>query len=647
MNHNMFGLLYTTFQSFPLALLQAAALIGILATLLMLKGNKVFSESNSVLLGIVLGLSNAFFTLVITGWITLGLNALLITDFLFLAGFLGGRGNAIWAVIFAVLGHLIVVSAQNILYVLFDFMCIAGGGVLLRQHFIRREVNYLKWPTSIKLVLWRFTIVILPVLLLYFVPAAHEFSNVLLRQRIVGSFSFSVIILASVILLLRNERERENQMFIEPNSGLPNHRALQQYMEDVAPQSRKELRTLLIIDVPNARDLLQEHGHAWVDSFTSRLGSALTEIAAESWLTPYQPGLYCLSERSCAILLHGVTLQHVARRNLATRVYNALSENKFCQQGALSPWFTLSVFAVLPFHLKESTRFLRALAFVERTTEGAVQYFAASIVHQVQRENIVRQEIDRCIRTENAPLWLQPKICLATGRCIGAEALLRMQTGSSRRSFPPPQIFSIAARHHLLEKLEWAIIQTVVFYLESLPSRFSDLAISVNLSPTTLGKPGFGQQVCDLLKSRGIPGSRLLVEIIETSRLSVTEPVVAKNTTAMSGYGIRLSLDDFGTGYSSIYLLSQLSFYELKIDYSMVSSMEDPRVRAAILLSVESARQYNAVVTAEGIESPAQQKQLMEMGIQFGQGYLFEKAIPLEDFISYAEEHAAAEAQAS
>ena len=100
-----------------------------------------------------------------------------------------------------------------------------------------------------------------------------------------------------------------------------------------------------------------------------------------------------------------------------------------------------------------------------------------------------------------------------------------------------------------------------------------------------------------------------------------------------------MSLDDFGTGYASISLLSQYSFYELKLDYSMISNINNPRMREAILLSVDGARRYHAFVVAEGVETEEQRDMLIDMGIRYGQGFLFGKAMPFDDFLIFAEQN--------
>ena len=258
-------------------------------------------------------------------------------------------------------------------------------------------------------------------------------------------------------------------------------------------------------------------------------------------------------------------------------------------------------------------------------------------MRQLQRETRIRNYVEEWILANRAPLWLQPKVLLQNGRCLGAESLLRAwEDDSQSRYISPPEIFSIAAAHRLLGALEWVTVETIVSYLEQMPPELEQMLLSINLSPTTLSQPGFGARLCNLLKKKNVQGHRLVVEIIETSRLPVNNEIVQDNIYNLSKHGVQLSLDDFGTGYASISLLARLPFDELKLDYSMISNMDDPRTCSAIALSIEGAKRYNAKVVAEGVESEAQQQQLLDLGVTIGQGFLFGKAMDLPSFIDYS-----------
>lgn len=169
-----------------------------------------------------------------------------------------------------------------------------------------------------------------------------------------------------------------------------------------------------------------------------------------------------------------------------------------------------------------------------------------------------------------------------------------------------------------------------------MPEELSQTPLSLNLSPSTLSQPGFGERICALLTEKKIDGRRLVVEVIETSRLPLDKTSVRDNFNILAASGVKLSLDDFGTGYASIALLSSLPFDELKLDYSMISNMKDPRVRSAITLSIEGGKRYNATVVAEGVENIEQQRQLLNLGVENAQGFLFAKAMEFENFIQYA-----------
>ncbi|MGG2476026.1 EAL domain-containing protein, partial [Rhizobium sp. BR5] len=87
--------------------------------------------------------------------------------------------------------------------------------------------------------------------------------------------------------------------------------------------------------------------------------------------------------------------------------------------------------------------------------------------------------------------------------------------------------------------------------------------------------------------------------------------------------GVRLALDDFGTGYAALTLLARFPFEEVKIDHWMTSRLGQSRFRDAIALAFESAERYGAKLVTEGIETEEQSRLLMQMGIRFGQGYLY------------------------
>lgn len=109
-----------------------------------------------------------------------------------------------------------------------------------------------------------------------------------------------------------------------------------------------------------------------------------------------------------------------------------------------------------------------------------------------------------------------------------------------------------------------------------------------------------------------------------------TTDSVQQNFDTLIAAGVRLALDDFGTGYAALTLLARFPFEEVKIDQWMTSRLDQARFRDAVVLAFESAERYGAKLVTEGIETEEQCRILMQMGIRFGQGYLYSPAVPLD-----------------
>ncbi len=156
-----------------------------------------------------------------------------------------------------------------------------------------------------------------------------------------------------------------------------------------------------------------------------------------------------------------------------------------------------------------------------------------------------------------------------------------------------------------------------------------DLSVSVNVSARHLQEPDFAQRVAELLARHTRPlGARLELEVLETAALAD----VAYTSSLMERcrlLGLRFALDDFGTGYSTLTYLKRLPVDVLKIDRSFVHSMLDDRQDLAIVEGVIGlARTFGCVVIAEGVESPAQARLLIELGCDVGQGLGIAAAMP-------------------
>jgi EAL domain-containing protein (putative c-di-GMP-specific phosphodiesterase class I) len=152
----------------------------------------------------------------------------------------------------------------------------------------------------------------------------------------------------------------------------------------------------------------------------------------------------------------------------------------------------------------------------------------------------------------------------------------------------------------------------------------------VNLSRVSISDQNWIQRFIRLLSTSGIDPSQLVFEITETAAMSEID-VTLTFIRRLKEMGCRFALDDFGAGFSSFYYLKRFEVDYLKIDGSFIRDLAtDVGSRLFVKALNEVARGLNKQVIAEWVESPEVVKLLIEMGTQFGQGYLFQKPLPLE-----------------
>jgi EAL domain-containing protein (putative c-di-GMP-specific phosphodiesterase class I) len=157
--------------------------------------------------------------------------------------------------------------------------------------------------------------------------------------------------------------------------------------------------------------------------------------------------------------------------------------------------------------------------------------------------------------------------------------------------------------------------------------------MSINLSTIQVTYPGFVEFVTEAVQRAGVDPRRLLVEVTESANPD-PESVIAA-LLQLHDLGIRLAVDDFGTGFASMEQLARLPFAVIKMDRSLVATVDtDARAESVVTGVTDLARRLGALTVAEGIERPEQIPPLRAMGCQMAQGFHFAPALPAEELES-------------
>lgn len=243
-------------------------------------------------------------------------------------------------------------------------------------------------------------------------------------------------------------------------------------------------------------------------------------------------------------------------------------------------------------------------------------------------------ELRRAVADDELRLYLQPKIELAGGRMVGAEALVRWQH-PARGMVPPLQFIPFAEQTGFVRVLTLWMVEAGARAWPSL----RDLGVerlSVNLSTRDLMDTELPQRLQEILARHRVTPQRFCLEITESAIMD--EPQRALEILqALSAMGFKLSIDDFGTGYSSLAYLKRLPVDELKIDKSFVMGMARDADDAKIVRStIDLAHNLGLSVVAEGVENAQVYELLRELGCDEGQGYHMARPMPAGELPAFA-----------
>jgi diguanylate cyclase (GGDEF)-like protein len=273
-----------------------------------------------------------------------------------------------------------------------------------------------------------------------------------------------------------------------------------------------------------------------------------------------------------------------------------------------------------------------AMYHAKETGRDSYQFFKSEMnAHAIERQSL-EESLRYAIERQELVLHYQPKLNLATGEIIGAEALIRWRR-PQRGLVPPGQFIAIAEDCGLIVPIgRWvlreACRQARAWRVAGLPS----LCISTNVSSVELRAPGFVSGVRAILKETGLEPRYLELELTETALIEDSRSVtdVLKE---LKDIGVLLALDDFGTGYSSLIHLKRFPIDALKIDQSFVRDLTTDDDGAGIVTAmIGLGKSLHMQVVAEGVETRAQLEFLQEHGCPQAQGYYFSRPVSAAEF---------------
>ena len=258
---------------------------------------------------------------------------------------------------------------------------------------------------------------------------------------------------------------------------------------------------------------------------------------------------------------------------------------------------------------------------------GRFQFFTEDLNQQTHKRLEMENALHDAILYNQFELYYQPQVDLASGRIVGAEALIRWNH-PELGLVSPLDFVSLAEETNLIIPIGDWVLETACAQAALWKQNSNlDLLMAVNVSVRQLDDEGFVDRLISIVEQSGIPYRNLEVEITESSVMHQPDKMI-EILTRITSLGIQLALDDFGTGYSSLSYLRRFPFDKLKIDRSFIKDITSNPEDAAITNSiVEMAHNLNMIVIAEGVETDKQVNFLREGGCDEIQGYLISRPV--------------------
>ncbi|EGJ11457.1 EAL domain-containing response regulator [Rubrivivax benzoatilyticus] len=248
------------------------------------------------------------------------------------------------------------------------------------------------------------------------------------------------------------------------------------------------------------------------------------------------------------------------------------------------------------------------------------------------------EDLARAIGHGDIAVHFQPKVCVRTGLLRGVEALARWRHPQAG-DVPAGRFVELAEARGLIRELSFAVIETALGHLAHWCSRGLRLSLALNLSPRLLTVTDLVAELVARVREHGLEPSQVVLELTESSVVAAYDGGIGVLTRLrLKGFG--LSIDDYGTGYASMSQLARIPFSELKVDRQFVHDASERHAQRMLLESaLETARRFELVSVAEGVEREADWRLLQSLGCDVAQGYLIARPMAAEALQPWLRNH--------
>ena len=461
------------------------------------------------------------------------------------------------------------------------------------------------------------------------------------EARFVPYVDRRILVIVSEITDRKLAEQRIRRLaFYDTLTGLPNRQAFRLQLSGMLDEAgdNGEQVAILYIDLDNFKRINDTLGHSVgdgvIDAIAKRLVGSVRHRSAESHDEDVPAGVARLGGDEFACAITGFEDEGVLS-TIADRICEQLRQPLPFQghEFVVTPSIGVSVFPgdgeTVEDLLKNADV---AMYQAKESGKDTVRFYSGTMSVRSLRGLALEQDLRKAIENEDLELHYQPKLELATGKLVGAEALVRWR-GADGNYISPGSFIPMAEENGLIIPLGDLVLRMACKQAHDWDQEYEAAPrIAVNISSQQFYQSDLQQTVMKALFEAGARPSLLQLELTESILMRDVESTIA-TLEYLKNTGITLAMDDFGTGYSSLSYLKRFPIDALKIDRSFVMDLESSNDGATICAAIIAmARQLGLTVIAEGVETAAQVDFLRSQNCDQIQGFLFSKPVAAAEY---------------
>jgi len=453
------------------------------------------------------------------------------------------------------------------------------------------------------------------------------------NSPVLGVFLVFVAIFGAIAFWVTvEERQHSEELLSQARrdtlTGLANRAGAEELLEyQIRLSQQNDIPfTVMFFDLDRFKDVNDSLGHSSGDQLLVEVGKRTKAVLRQGDI------LARLGGDEFLIVLPGSKLENA--KTTAKRITEAFTTPFMLGMHRLKMSCSLGI-AVFPDHGMDYETLLKhadtAMYEAKRLGRSGYACYEGGLGERIHHRMMLASRMHDAFANREFSLSYQPIVDMRSGDIVAAEALLRWRDANGI-SHKPNEFIPIAEESGFILPLgEW-ILKTACSQAKIWADEGYDISVSVNLSTRQFLDPDLSKKVLSILGECGLPASKLELEITEGAAMLDAESSV-EVLGSLKRIGVFIAIDDFGTGYSSLSYLKRLPSDTIKIDKSFVDGVADELDDHAIVHSILAlAKALDKHTIAEGIETEEQKQALKSAGCYWGQGYLFSRPLPVNEF---------------